>query len=254
MKRTASAIATANALLVVVVTMLAAGCHAKYVTPGGPADLSAFSDRSVAEKWDRKPAAAFPARIALIRVQASGYRSHRHESFGYGNYSVVTARDVETEAHLKTIAAVPDVADVATINRLLLPEHLQSDLELRDAAASLHADMLLLYTFDTVFRTDKAIPAADVLTLGLMPDRSERVTTTASALLMDTRTGFIYATLEATARQNQLANAWSSADAADDARVRAERQAFDELVAQFEPTWHRVRSEHARPSASAARP
>jgi hypothetical protein len=232
---------------------LAWGCGVRYVTPGGPADMEVFSDRQIAEKWNRKPAAKFPARIALARVQASGYRSTEYRSYGHGQYSVVTTREVETEEQLERISELPDVAGLAALNRMLLSQELNSDIELRDAAASLQADMILLYTFDTSFHTDKVIPAADVLTLGLFPDRSAKVTTTASALLMDTRTGFVYAAVESTAREDQAANAWTNRDAIDDARRRAEARAFDQLVDEFAKAWKDVRSTHATrdPRASA---
>ena len=37
------------------------------------------------------------------------------------------------------------------MNRMLLPEQLDNDREIRTAASRLQADMVLLYTFDTSF-------------------------------------------------------------------------------------------------------
>jgi hypothetical protein len=84
------------------------------------------------------------------------------------------------------------VSGVGPINRLLLPTHLETDRELREAAARMHADVLLLYTLDTTFVVeDKAAPLT-VVSLGLSPNKQANVICTASALLMDTRNGYLY--------------------------------------------------------------
>ena len=105
----------------------------------------------------KRPLANFPTGIAAVRVQAPGYQSETAESWGAGRYSIVTTRDIEKDDVIGRIAAWPLVSGVAPINRLLLPVQLNSDMELRQAAAQLHADMLLVYTLDTTFRVqDKA--------------------------------------------------------------------------------------------------
>ena len=227
------------------------GCYSEYVTPGAAANLEGFEDPGLADIAARRPQAPFPARLAVVRVQGSGYRAYNLSSHGHGRFSVVTARDVETDEQMERVRRLPDVAGVGTLNRMLLPERLDSDRDLRMAAAALHTDMLLLYTFDTQFETDELIPVAGVITLGIFPDRQARVVSTVSGLLMDVRSGYIYAALETTERQHQAANFWTSEDAADDARRRAEAMAFEELVRQFEQTWPKVVSEYA-PRAAAA--
>ena len=82
--------------------------------------------------------------------------------------------------------------------------------------------------------------ALNVITLGLSPTRQVFVHVTASALLIDTRTGFIYAALEANERRKVLTNAWESRESADRARQDAERAAFKGLVAEFEKSWSAV--------------
>ncbi len=225
---------------------LLTGC-ASYTTPGAPADFTALgvvappagvsTDFSIEERLARKPAAAFPAHIAVARVQGAGYRSMTVDSYGYGQVGVVTTRDVEKDEQVARIAALPGIAGLAPVNRLLLPGRIDSELDLRRVAASVQADMLLLYTFDTRFNTGTTIPALGVVTLGLFPNKEARVTSTASAVLLDTRTGYVYGVCEATAQTEQLANAWSTKDAVDQARRRAETRAFDSLVGEFEKVW-----------------
>ena len=81
------------------------------------------------------------------------------------------------------------------------------------AAASLRADLLLIYTFDTQFSSDNYGGPLMVVSLGLLPTKVESVKTTASAVLLDTRTGYVHATAEGSGDAGQLANAWTSSDA-----------------------------------------
>jgi hypothetical protein len=62
---------------------------------------------------------------------------------------------------------------------------------------------------------------------------------------MDTRNGYVYGVDETTARSNQIASAWTSDDAVDDARLRTEGKAFDQLVGEFEKTWKGVVQQYA---------
>lgn len=239
---------TIGTALVIAATCLV-GCGS-YSTPGGPANfralnitpeqLEAQTDVGIAERMNRQPLASFPTSIAVARVQDRGYKSHTARGVGDGRFTVVTARDVETEEHFQKLAQLPMVRGIAPMNRLVLPRQLNSDFDLRQAAAQLQADMLLIYTFDTVFTTEsKAAPLA-VVTLGLFPERQARVSSTASAALMDTRNGYIYGLAEATAHTTQLANAWTNKAAVDASRRRVEQQAFDDLVGELSTMWMRV--------------
>ena len=222
------------------------GC-ASYTTPGRAADLRTFgvepaardelSDPSVIRAIDKRPLAAFPTGIAVARVQAPGYRSHTTEGWGTGRYSIVTPRDIEKPEQVERLARLPLVSGIAPLNRLLLPPQLETDLELRQAAAALHADMLLVYTLDTTFVVeDKAAPLT-VITLGLSPNQQARVVTTASAVLMDTRNGYVYGVAEASEKDNRLASGWTSGDAVDESRRRAETKASEKLIGELETMW-----------------
>jgi hypothetical protein len=232
-----------SSLLLMAALVLGSGC-ATYIPPSGRADLGNISSFNMQESFAARPAAGIPASIAAVRVQAPQYRSYHTEReggvYGGGRYSVVTVKEVEDDSDLQRITKLPDVGGFITINRLLIPARLESDRELREAAARLKADMLLLYTFDTSFHDNDASVALNVITLGLSPTRRVFVHVTASALLIDTRTGFVYAALEANERRKLLTNAWESRESADRARQDAERAAFKGLVAEFEKNWSAV--------------
>ncbi|MDQ3439676.1 MAG: hypothetical protein M3478_04940 [Planctomycetota bacterium] len=237
------------------------GCSS-YATPGGAADLAVMgvqpdlaaaiasqTDVTMQEKFDRKPLARFPAAIAIARVQAPGYESHTAGSYGRGAYSVVTTRDVEKPEHLAKLAKLELISEVGPISRVLLPSQLKSDQELREAAAAMRADMLLIYTLDTNYYVRDMAKPLSVVTLGLSPNQQARVTTTASAVLMDTRNGYIYGLAEASESHNRLASAWTNDDAIDAARLKTEAAAFDKLVVELEKTWAGVVARYAKPGA-----
>jgi hypothetical protein len=137
------------------------------------------------------------------------------------------------------------VTGIAPVNRLLLPARLNSDVELRQAAASLQADLLLVYTFDTGFFKDEFLEPLSLISLGFAPNHTIKVTSTASAVLMDTRNGFIYGVAEATEKSDGLSTAWGSERAADRVRRGTEAEAFAKLVEQIEVMWSEVLKRNA---------
>lgn len=235
---------------VLITPALFAGCATHYTTPGSGVAMSALIDGDIQERFAREPAASFPARLALVHVQGPGYRSYRSEGYGSGRFSVVTTREVETDQDFTRIGNLPMVAAVATINRLLLPPQLESDKSLRLAAASLKCDLLFCYSFDTRYRIDETdLGPLEIITLGTLPNKTARVTSTASAALFDVRTGFVYGVVEATAREEEIASSWTSREAVDRARVRAERRSFEQLLDEFASMWKTVVEEHVRSAA-----
>lgn len=229
---------------ILLVVLALTGC-ASYVTPGGPATLSNLGTPGINEIMAQQPAAEFPARLAIARVQASGYRSLRGNAYGAGRYSVVLTRDIEDAADFERIARMPGVAAVGPLNRILLPTRLETLEDLREAAARLKADILLIYTFDTTFQAgeQKFLPL-NTIALGFLKNKKVTVTTTASAALFDVRTEFLYGVAEATAQDSKRASVWSEASAVDDLRVQTEKNAFASLVVELETTWKDILVEY----------
>ncbi len=228
--------------------MLLSGC-ASYIPPGPKADLKAFAPTNIQAGFDLKPASSFPTGIAVVRVQSPAYTNYHLQtaggSFGTGRYSVILTREVDEANHLERIAKLPQVAGIVSLNRMLLPDRLDSDREVREAASRLQADMVLLYTFDTAFfDIDEAKPLS-VISLGLSPTRKITASTTASALLMDTRTGYIHSAYETTTRKEMRATSWGSRDTANEGRRDTEREAFGKLVDDMVASWPRLLERHA---------
>jgi len=145
------------------------------------------------------------------------------------------------------------IKGIAPINRLLLPEELSSDMELRKAAAVLHADILLIYTLDTTFHTRDEVVPLTVVTLGLSPNQVVHVISTASAILIDTRNGYLYGYAEATEKTDQLTSGWTKVPAIDAARRRAEEEAFAKLTVAIEGSWKKVVQNYATAQTAVTR-
>lgn len=251
------------ALLIGLVTLT--GCTiGAFVTPGPPAsffalgltdgEARALTDEDVRALDDRQPATAFPAAFAITHLQGPGYASHAAHGYGRGPFTLVTAREAEAEADFTRLEHLPGVRAIAALNRMVVPEEITSLKELRYSAATVHADILLLYTFDTRFETNTTVPFLTLLTLGLAPTRNIRNTSTASAALVDVRTGFVYGLAESTHRLSRLAGSWNTSDAMDTGRRDAEARAFTGLVDRLAEVWAGVRKAYDTASPDAPPP
>ena len=224
--------------------LAAAGC-ATYRTPGGGVSMASITDAGIAEAMAREPAAHFPARLAAVRVQASNYSSYTATGYGQGRFSVVTTRDIETEADFARLTALPGIQSVGALNRLLLPGALDSARDLRVGAAQLKADVLMLYTIDTAFRTDTTqIGPLQLVSLGFFPNKKAKVQSTCAVAFIDTRTGFVYGTSEFTAAEEQRSDLWNKEEALEKARSRAERNAFVGVLGEVEKLWPSIVAAH----------
>ncbi|MEM6334901.1 MAG: hypothetical protein AAF823_16335 [Planctomycetota bacterium] len=258
--------AAALALLIATLALVSQGC-ASYAVRSQAADMTLFADDEAARlmadresqtQFDieqalrKKPLAAFPTGIAVAQVEGIDVSRYSRNATR-ARYALVGTRQHATEDQLAKIQALSMVVGVAPINRMLLVSELEDDAALREAAARLHADLLLVYTFDTeVYLGDTDSPV-DVVTLGFIPSRTARVASTASSLLLDTRNGYLYAVAEGSSEHTQPANLWTTRSAVDDARRRAERDALADMVDSFADAWPTVIEQHA-PAAAHATP
>jgi hypothetical protein len=234
------------------------GCVSWHGSPG--ADFRALgiteaatTDGEVADRLGRRPAAGFPAVIAAIRVQGSGYGRDAHWGPDNGGTKVITLRDVEKQEDFDRFARMPMISAVVPINGMAVPTRIDNERDLRAAAAVVHADLALLYTISSSWDTETTIPLVDLVTIGVFPNQQARVTSTAAAALVDVRTGYVYALAESTDQQQQIANRWTSDSAEDQTRRRTERKAFEGMLTQLESTWKGVADHYAATVPAAAR-
>src|SRR5262245_12264702 len=240
-------------IVVFALMLICAGC-ASYVTPGAAVRLQDFDRADIAAAASRKASPNFPARLAVVRVQAAQYRSYSAESYGSGPFSVLVTQELLTDNHMKSIQDWPALAGAVPINRLLLPPKLESFDDLRLSAAQVQADILLVYTLDTSFRVQgRGYGPLAAISLGVVPDRDAYITSTASALFIDVRTGFIYGVAESTAKTSGLTNVWSSRTTIDKKRIEAEQKAFDGLLTQATTTWKGIAAQYQPMAGPVAR-
>ena len=75
------------------------GC-ASYTTPGGPVDLKGIQSADIRDLMSREAAATFPALVSFARVQSPGYQSLTAETYGNGQYVVVTNRELLSDSRI----------------------------------------------------------------------------------------------------------------------------------------------------------
>lgn len=224
---------------------LISGC-ATYTTPGGSVPISSLAEADINALIARQPLAAFPAHVVVARIQAPRYRSPRVQGYGLGRYSVVTTRDIETEADFEFLSQLPMIAELAPISRLLLPPRLDAIKDLRTAAAQARAGILLVYSLDTSFNVGaQRYAPLNVISLGFLKNQEATVTTTASAVFFDVRTEFVYGFAETTARESENVTVWNSAAKVDELRIRTEQKVFHQLIRELEKNWDSILKRYA---------
>ena len=229
------------------------GCATNYVTPASGVSLAEIADDDLRAYYETQPASPFPANIAVVRVQDSGYITRTGRGYGHGRYTIVTTRDIETDEAFGKIVQLPLVSGVAPIGRLLLPPNASTIKDLRAPAAKLRADLLLVYSVDTSFSVEgKSFGPMSAISLGFIRNKKAHVTATVAGVLVDVRTGFIYGTTEATVTEEQRASIWSTKLAIESSRLHAETAAFEDFVVEFQQLWKGVVDVHAATLSRAA--
>lgn len=221
--------------LVLLTLALCSGC-ASYVTPGGPAPLTS---------WPATPAAAVvptpraPTVVALVRVQAADYSPASATVGAAGErYTVVDDPPADALDLGAQAAAWPLVSRIVALPSSSLASAHESVEALRLAAARGQADVLLAYTLDTRFGPATAPWAPRTpLPLGAPPPAGTRISTTASALLIDVRTGYRYGWVHADAGSAELGTAWDSPQALERRRGDTELTAVRALLAAAARHW-----------------
>ncbi len=237
--------------LIVVSVLLLQGCASTYTTPAAGVSIPALTDDDIDVLMQVEPASPFPARVAVARIQASGYSSDTNYGYGSGAYSVLTTRDIEEEADFERLARLPMLTNVTPLNRILLPTELNSLKDLRRSAARLKTDLILVYSVDTAFHVEGTpLGPLSLISLGFIPNKKAYISSTTSGALIDVRTGYVYGVTEATEREQQSHTIWNSTDAIDKARVASEKASFQSFLTGFEELWKNTVEQYAATKTS----
>lgn len=225
-------------LFLAIAAVFPTGCASHINSPAVRSALeakrAAFSDPLLARAYHAQPTMRFPATIA-VATQASETREH--------------LRSLSARGRLDTLKSLPQLANFITLSSLLYnprTTETKPDLVMREAAARMHADAVLIVAVETQATDGKIIAPLTELSLGLFPNKRYELVSTALAALVDTRTGYVYGALEESRARSGLTMAWGSDDVMKRARAAAERDALDKLVAEFPAFWRGVVQNHKR--------
>lgn len=209
-----------------------AGCSSYVNSPAVSRDRAAkaeaFTHPLIARALHAKPAIHFPATIA-VAPQDSAAQEH--------------LRALDATGRLDSLKALPQIAAVAPLSTLLLGEAETHDIIVREAAARMHADAVLLITVSTTATDGSVIAPLTVLSLGLFPNQRYEIISTALAALVDVRTGYVYGTLERSAARTGFTTSYGDSATA---KHQAERQAMGKLFGEFPAFWSGVVQTHRR--------
>jgi hypothetical protein len=217
-----------------------AGCQSYVNSPrvksARAESAKAFSDPLIARAYHAEPAMRFPARIVLAPQCDQAQEQLRR---------------LDATGRLEALRHLPQVASVAPLSSLLLaqgdgkPAWNKTDLILREAAAKMHADAVFLIKIETNITDGKLFAPLTTVSLGLFPNNRAEVIATALAALVDTRTGYVYGTLERSAGRASLSMSWD-----DFTRERtiqkAAADATQKLLSDVPDFWRGVVQAHRR--------
>jgi hypothetical protein len=216
-----------------------AGCSAPPKSPESGVNIStlAADGGDINEAMSRSRKARLPARMAVARIQRRGYEGGA-PCQGTGEYCFVTARDFESDEDFARLKKLRKVSSVTPLKRLLVPPDLASIEQLRGAAKTMRANVLLVYSINTKFKVDDSQhQSVSVVTLGLLATKKARVDTTASAAIVDVANGAVLGVAEGIAFDEQKATNWSTEGKLKASRTQVEQKAFQEMLADLERVW-----------------
>lgn len=197
-------------------------------------ELASFSDQKIEAHLSANARPPFPCTLAVARLTHPGSR-YGHRSTEAYRLEAVTADEADAWRKIAHKSAGGNdrlVSQVQFISPLLGGP--TPDLKaLRDAAAMLHAPLLLVYAQSHDQQSgynDAAMAYWTIVGLFFVPGNSVGCYSACQALLVDTRTGLIYATAEGESKREEHV----LAGAANIAERRTEQQARADAVKKLQ--------------------
>ncbi|MCI4644971.1 MAG: hypothetical protein MRY64_09330 [Hyphomonadaceae bacterium] len=231
--------------------MLVAACSAHVQTTSGADYLARYEsyatpstvkpdtvDAEIREIAAIEPNLQFPARIGLARIEHGRLTGlPEPEAFVWGDLADQLGPDFGTFAPVSPLIAA--MVDSTPHNSSWDTNALIADI--RRGAARQHLDYVLVYEVNSQ-RDERAngLALADLTIIGMfvLPSRDVEVEATASAILIDVRNGYPYATLTGFAEKDGMARVVSTRSHTDalseDAELRAVEALVDEAANAFE--------------------
>ncbi len=232
------------------------GCQA-YHAPGGPANLRAMGfaqpDGSISGPLVPQQRATVSTLLGIARVQAPEFATFTGGSTTKGPISIVTQIDSEDPADIAKLGKMYAIRGTLGLNKLVLPDSVSTEAELRKAAAETGADVLLVYTLDTQFFVPNRVEYGEQVKLALVTDPAANVQTVASGVIVDVRSGRIMGQAQGNAKAFVNAGSADGGSVIDRSRRNAERAAFKAMTDEVAERWTLI-IERATPAPGAPTP
>jgi uncharacterized protein YbjQ (UPF0145 family) len=228
-------------ILALAAIALLPGCASYINSPSARSAIAgkreAFSHALISKAYNAKPTMRFPATIAIAPM---------------GSESVMHIRALDALGKLDSLKTLPNLRNMPMASSLLENDAEHKDqanipmLRLRESAARLHADAVLLISVDTNATDGQVFAPLTTATLGLFPNNRYEIIATGLAALVDTRTGYVYGTLEKSAAKSGIMMVAGSDDALSRRKQQAQREAMQKLMAEFPKFWEGVVAAHRK--------
>jgi len=211
-----------------VTIFLNGACH--YDTPSSYSlPVTQGPSGSIEDSSHARPTVHFPARVAVVRIEGSS-----------SGFRMIPETDVEQSEHTAAASSLPGVAGLVSLNRVALISEVKSYRELDAEARKVGADLVAIYRFEASDRSSDAFLPLSVATLGLAPTNAYTVTATATLMVRDTRTGYLYGVLEESATNKGLTAGMDLHNAQERSKRNAKKKALDQLTAKLPVFWNGV--------------
>jgi hypothetical protein len=175
--------------------------------------------------------------LAIARVQAPGFVTYTGGSITKGPVSIVTQVDSEDPADIAKLGKMYAIRGTLGLNKMVLPDAVATEADLRKAAAETGADVLLVYTLDTQFFVPNRVEYGEQVKLALVSDPAANVQTMASGVLVDVRSGRIMGQAQGTGKAFVNAGSADGGNVIDRSRRNAERAAFKAMTDEVAQRW-----------------
>ena len=227
--------------LALITTTLFSGCSSYVNSPNVKAarakQQEAFSHTLIARAYNAKPTISFPATIAVAPQ---------------GECAVMHLRALDALGKLDPLKKLPDLRGLPIVSDIIEsdvghPDVTKiADLRLREAAVRLHADAVLILSVETNATDGQMFAPLTIATLGLFPNNRYEIIATGLAALVDTRTGYVYGTIEKSAAKTGVVMVAGSSESLERRKQQAQRDAMEKLLREIPHFWQGVVATHRK--------
>ena len=228
-------------ILTLTATSFFSGCSSYVNSPNVKAARAqqqvAFSHTLISRAYNAKPTISFPATIA-VAPQGSCAIMHLRALDALGK--------LDPLKNLPDLRGLPIVSDIIENDTAHPDVNKVADLRMREAAARLHADAVLILSVETNATDGQMFTPLTLATLGLFPNNRYEIIATSLAALVDTRTGYVYGTIEKSAAKTGVVMVAGSSESLERRKQLAQRDAMEKLLREIPEFWRGVVATHRK--------